>query len=109
MTFVFSITKHASNMMKFNHHLAAVTHDGFAIDHLTEAQRTPDVCLAAVKQDGIVIMYLTEAQCTPEVCLAAGNRRYWKGCEYVNAHRKRDYRQNLRKKRQNLRKKKRRH
>ena len=56
---------------KLEARLAAVQKDGYAIQYLTEARRTPDVCMAAVQQDGYAIQYLTEAQRTPELCLAA--------------------------------------
>ena len=42
-----------------------------AIHHLTDEQRTPEICLAAVKQHGQSIQYLTDEQRTPEVCLVA--------------------------------------
>ena len=51
--------------------LAAVQQGGYAIQYLTDAQRTPEVCLAAVQQGGYAIQCLTDVQRTPEVCLAA--------------------------------------
>ena len=42
-----------------------------AIWHLTDDQRTAEVCLAAVQQDGYAIRHLTDDQRTAEVCLAA--------------------------------------
>jgi hypothetical protein len=51
--------------------LASVRLYHWNIQHLTPAQRTPEVCLAAVQQDGYAIEYLTPQERTPEICLVA--------------------------------------
>lgn len=57
--------------MKHIQDLAAVQKNGWAIQYLTDEQRTPEICLAAVKQRASSILYIADAQRTPEVCLAA--------------------------------------
>ncbi len=57
--------------------MAAVQQSGWAVQHLTDAQRTPEVCLAAVQRHGLEVKHLTEAQRTPEVCLAAVQQSGW--------------------------------
>ena len=51
--------------------LATVTENGYAVQFLTDEQKTPEVCLAAVGQGGHAVQYLTDEQRTPEVCLGA--------------------------------------
>ena len=41
------------------------------LQHVSEQEKTPEVCLEAVKQTGEALEYVPETLKTPELCLAA--------------------------------------
>ena len=51
--------------------LQAVAHDGLEIICLSEAEKTPAVCMAAVQQNGEALEYVPYTLVTPEMCAAA--------------------------------------
>lgn len=53
--------------------LDAVNDNGNTIEYLSDAQRTLEVRLAAVREEKDAIRYLTDIQRTPEVCRAASH------------------------------------
>ncbi len=52
-------------------HLAAVNQDGYALQHVPNKLRTPEICMAAVNQDGYALQYVPNELRTPEICMAA--------------------------------------
>ena len=52
-------------------YLAKVTQDGYALQHVPKASRTPELCLVAVTQNGYAIRHAPKHLCTPELYLAA--------------------------------------
>ena len=44
---------------------------GYALKHVPDELKTPELCLAAVNNDGRAIDLVPRELCTPELCLAA--------------------------------------
>jgi len=49
-------------------YLNSVTNNGFALKHVPEAMKTPELCKIAVTKDGFALQYVPEAMKTPELC-----------------------------------------
>ena len=62
-----ALTRSFIDITQMKKDLAAVTQDGFALEHVKE--QTPEICLAAVQQNGCALEHVKEQ--TPEICLAA--------------------------------------
>jgi len=52
----------------------AVNQNGFALEYVPQAMRTPDLCLQAVNQNGWALLYVPETIKTPQLCLQAINQ-----------------------------------
>ena len=63
--------------------LAAVRQDGFALQHMSESLKAPEVCLEAVRQQGRALQYVPPNLKTTEICLEAVKNLLEKDLEIV--------------------------
>ena len=56
---------------EYDHWLATVQQDGWALDYVPDDLKTPDLCLTAVQQDGWALRFVPDDLKTPDLCRIA--------------------------------------